>query len=710
MSKAAKLTMIIAGIAAAIVLAAIIVFATTFDINDYKDRIADAVHRETGRTLRFDGDISLSFLPLGVEMDGMSLSNAPGFDAADMVRVNSARVSVQLFPLLGGDVRFGRLELDGLVLNLSRKADGTANWDDMVGRTPTEPEKTGEGDHKSFSLEVDGVSVTNANLVWDDAPSETRFSLNGLTLTTGQIHKGAPFPLELGVDFDCTNPEVKGQLTLTGKSSIDFENRVYGHMDMKATITAEGRDVPGGKGQIELGVQLAALDFKREHAQFTGVTVSGYGLTAHLDGTMDGITDGLRKLAATISLDPADVQQSLADLGQPPLQTADDTALTSVSVKTDMVYMPNSIRLKNIEADVDGTRLTGQARYSLSDGMPEYFARLDAGELDLDRYLPPASTESADKESDPKAQGEPLFDLEVLRRLLLDVEAKCAKLRVKKVWMSNVVVTAKARHGLFRISPVSADLYDGTLSAGVTLNGTSENAKADVIAGLDKVNVGDLSRDALGDDSYAGILNFNSALSCQGETVNSWLRTMNGKVGFHLADGVFPGVDLIKMARQTHADEDKKGTVEAKETDSTRFGSITGTGIITSGVLRNRDLEVKAPGLRAHGEGAIVLPTRQIDYLVKAKLVPTTQGQGGKSTDESFGVMVPIRVGGTLDNPRYWVSLTEYVKALGGAVLDTAGAILGGVKGAVTGVGEALTGGEKKQTDQPEKKGLFGIF
>lgn len=726
MNSGARLSLIGTGIVAALCVLALIVFASTFDLNDYKERIETTVLKETGRKIRFDGDLKLEFFPnLGVELGHVQLSNAAGFNESPMIEAASARVGVRLFPLFKGDVKFGHLELNGLVLNLSRNSDGVANWDDLVGREQVAEIAADTKGATPFSLEIEGVSVKDASLFWDDRVSDSTFILRGVNLETGKIYKGAPFPVKASLEFSCSNPDAKGTLQFSGESSIDFENREYAHMNMKLSANAEGKAVPGGQGSADMVLQFAVLDFNKEHAQVTGLEVTTYGGTVHMDGTFDGITNGIKKMVATVTVDPFDAKQSLKALGLATPETADPAALTKVGGMAELAYAPGSVHLKEFQVDLDGSRIVGEAKRDVIDGDPAVFARLDVGELDLDRYLPP-DHEQKTRESKAAVEAgqktERILDTALLRRLQLDLEAKVAKLRVRGGWLEKIKVVAKARQGLIRLSPLSANLYGGSLSSGMTLNAMGKYPKMDVIAGLDKVDIGALSKDVLGKETYAGILNFNTAFSCQGERVPSMLRSMNGKVGFHLADGVFPGVNLVRMAKDTHADEDKKGTVEAAKTDSTKFGSIAGTGIITAGVLRNRDLEVKAPGLRADGNGAVVLPTRQIDYLLKVKLVPTNEGQGGKSSKDMFGVMVPIRVSGSLDNPRYWVSVTEYVKSLGGAVIGTAGSLIGGVKDAIVGVGKAVDesccGDEtstkdtgSKQEAEPEKKGwLFGIF
>ncbi|MGL1864095.1 MAG: AsmA family protein [Pseudodesulfovibrio sp.] len=719
MNKAVKMSMIGFGIIATLVIVAVIVFASTFDINNYKDRISEAVLDETGRTLSFDGDLDLVFFPnLGVQLGGLSLSNAPGFGEEPMIETRSALVTVRFLPLLKGDIKFGHLALDGLTLNLSRDDGGVANWDDLVGKDKAQEEQGKNDDGGQFSLEISGVTIKDANLLWDDKVSETRFIVRGLNLETGRIYQGSPFAINANLKFECPNPNAKGSLTFSGKSSIDLANREYGHMDMKLSVTAEGDAIPGGKGTADMTVQFAVMDFNKEHAQVTGLSVTAYGATMHMDATIEGISHGLKKLAATVTIDPFDAKKTLANMGMAVPVTADPAALTKVGGMAEFVYSPRAIHLKTLEADLDGSRIVGNGRFKNESGEPFYFARLDVGKLDLDRYLPPDHAVTKQESKTAAASNNRnarLIDTQLLRGRHLDIEAQIAELRIEKALLSNVKVVIKARHGLLRVSPLSANLYGGSLSAGLTINAMRKYPQIDIIAGLDKVNIAPLSKDILGKKSYAGILNFNSALSCNGERIPGMLRSMNGKLSFNLADGVFPGVDLIHMAKTTHASKDKTGAkIESKDTASTKFGSIAGTANIAGGILRNKDLEVKAPGLRASGHGAVVLPTRQIDYMLKVKLVPTSQGQGGKSSDDLYGVMVPIRVAGTIEHPYYWVSITEYVKALGGAVLGAAGSVLGGVTKAIKGVGQAVDENccenDETPTPQPTRKKFLGIF
>ena len=713
MTKAVQISLLAGGVAAAVLIVGIAIFAATFDINDYKGEIARAVKAGTGRTLTFTGDIGLMFFPrLGVSVDGAELSNAPGFGDEPMARVKAARASFKLMPLLSGDVQIRALELDGLVLNLARNEQGAANWDDLAGDKAGENKETGEAGDSAISLQVDGITVRDASVNWNDRKAGDTMDVHGVSLDVGAIRPGAPFPVQASLDFSSSRPEVAGKATASGEVSLTGKGG-FGLRDVKISVQAQGAGVPGGKLDAQAVVDQA--DGSAALLRLKGLVVTAYGATARFDGHVEGVADGVKKLAGTLALDPCDGRKVLAGLTGAEPDTADGKALSRVGGSAAVAYTPRSLALKDLVLSVDEAELNGEVQVSGGDGSVSCYARLKAGTVDVDRYLPPRRKgEAAPADQAPQAES-PILDSGLLQKLTVDAEANVDKLRVRGVWLENVRAAVKGRNGLVRVSPLDADLYGGKMSLAATVNALTNHPKTDLLASLDKVNVGALSKDALGDQSYGGILDLKGMVSCEGGLWSAMLRSMNGKFRMDLADGVFPGVDLLGMARTTQTSGKKEGTVEAADTDSTRFGSITGTGIIRNGVLDNRDLAVKAPGLRADGEGAVSLPTGQINYLLKVKLVPTSEGQGGKDSSDMFGIMVPVRVTGTVDDPHYSVSLTEYVKALGGAVIGVAGTVFKGVTGAITSVGKMVVGGEETKDTPTEKKenglhNLFGLF
>jgi AsmA protein len=79
--------------------------------------------------------------------------------------------------------------------------------------------------------------------------------------------------------------------------------------------------------------------------------------------------------------------------------------------------------------------------------------------------------------------------------------------------------------------------------------------------------------------------------------------------------------------------------------------------VIRNGVAHNDDLSAKSPLMRLAGSGDVDIGAGSIDYLIKASVVATSSGQGGKDLAELRGVTVPVKVSGPLDAPRFRADL-----------------------------------------------------
>ena len=108
-----KISLWIVGLVVVLILAAAIILPLLVDPNDYREEIASAAQKQTGRELKLEGDLSLSVIPwLGVEIGRASLSNAPGMGDEPMVAIEGASVGVKLMPLLGRRLVVSQITLD----------------------------------------------------------------------------------------------------------------------------------------------------------------------------------------------------------------------------------------------------------------------------------------------------------------------------------------------------------------------------------------------------------------------------------------------------------------------------------------------------------------------------------------------------------------------------------------------------------------------
>ncbi|MGZ5780185.1 MAG: AsmA family protein, partial [Burkholderiaceae bacterium] len=126
MPKVVKYIAIAIGALIALLLIVIGIVAATFNPNDYKPLIIKLVQEKKERTLSIPGEIKLTFFPkIGADLGKVSLSEHK--DKAEFVSVNSAKVSLALWPLLSKNLVVDRIVIDGLSATLKRHKDGTTN-------------------------------------------------------------------------------------------------------------------------------------------------------------------------------------------------------------------------------------------------------------------------------------------------------------------------------------------------------------------------------------------------------------------------------------------------------------------------------------------------------------------------------------------------------------------------------------------------------
>src|SRR5690606_2693164 len=160
-------------VAALVVIAGLVIafVAATFDPNDYKDRIVQAVQQRTGRTLVLEGDIALSLFPsIGAKIGRASLSEPQS--TKQFAAVESAVVAVKLLPLLPREVIVDAVALRGLRLNIERDRSGRLNFEDLTRSADRPPEgaeapaKTAEQSDTAVRIDIAQVAISDADVTF----------------------------------------------------------------------------------------------------------------------------------------------------------------------------------------------------------------------------------------------------------------------------------------------------------------------------------------------------------------------------------------------------------------------------------------------------------------------------------------------------------------------------------------------------------------
>ncbi|WP_319581529.1 AsmA family protein [uncultured Pseudodesulfovibrio sp.] len=677
MNKALKIGLIVIGALAALFIAACIVLVLTVDPNDYKSQIADAVKEQTGREMKFEGDISFNFFPwLGLKVGPMALGNAPGFSPSEMVRINRAEASIRIMPLLSGDVAIGTVVLDGLTLNLAKNKKGVTNWDDLTkggDSDKKEAEKaTGtESTSKSGqpkSLSVQGVEISNANIVYDDMQAGSKTAINDLSLVIGEVGDKVRFPFELKFHLSLDNPKIDTRPVLTGFASFDQEAGSIQVEDMKFSM---------------LNLELTGLFFAKSKNDNTS-------------------------FSAELKLAQTSVRELMKQLGMTPPETSDPKVLENLTADLKVNGSDTAATLESLTIKLDQTLITAEGSVK-NFSKPAITINANVDDIDADRYLPPKSEEAKATPSQPAASTESAPaqepDLSALKDLDLKARLTVGKLKVMNLTITDILAAVTAKNGQVVADPMSLKLYDGEYTARGTLDANKAIAAWTETGQLKNVQAGPLLKDLTGKEQLSGTTTAKYDLNGAGLTPDNIKKSVSGTASFAFTDGAINGVNVAKMLRDGWS-RLKGQSVSGDEPAKTDFAELLGSATLTNGHIVNKDLLMKSPLLRVTGQGWADLPKNTTDYTATVTVVGTLEGQDGKSIEDLKGLPLPVNVKGSLDNP----SISLDVKAMGEALFK--GTFKKGTKGLEETLKNGLLGGSKssettgtsgdtKTTDKP---------
>jgi len=228
-----------------------------------------------------------------------------------------------------------------------------------------------------------------------------------------------------------------------------------------------------------------------------------------------------------------------------------------------------------------------------------------------------------------------------------------------------VQLQLRAAGGKAEISPLTADLYQGKLAGSLSVAATAP-ARVAAKQTLTGISVGPLLKDLAGQERLEGRGNVALDVVSQGDTVSALKRALGGTARVDLRDGAIRGINVAQVIRTAKARLGGGGDSGAgKAEEKTDFSDLSASFKIANGVAHNEDLALKSPLLRVAGSGDIDLGRDRLDYVAKATVVTSLQGQGGPELEALKGLTVPVRLSGSFDQIGYKVDL-------GGMVSDKA--------------------------------------
>jgi AsmA protein len=694
MNKIVKYGLLGAGAVVGVAVAVAVYLAATFNPNDYKDYIIQTVKNKKQRTLHLDGDIKLTFFPrIGANLGRLSLSEYKSDQ--QFASIETARVSLELLPLLSKQVVVDEVAVSGLTANLIKYKDGTTNIDDLLGRDDKPRDS-----NQPVKFDIASVSIKKTSLNYRDEGTGAQYAVHDLNLKTGRIANGVPGKIDLSVGVQSNQPKLDINTQLVTTLTFDLDRQQYQMADMDLQVSGSALDISnlkiqaGGDASVNLSTQEygmnkfelnakgvkarapfeVALDapalsmtkdkFSAEHLKLNANLDSGNIVAAVSLPDLSGNAQSFKVSSLALDLDVQLPDQTFKVKLASPLSGNFETRqfnLSNLTVAVNALFDKLPGKSVNSEmkgsVQVDGTRQTVQANLAGGLLQSQVVAKVDVkgfsspaiqfdvavDQFDADLYLP--------KKTEAKAtQPEQPFDLSALRALNLEGSLRIGKLKVANIKSSGVRLDVKAHKGQVNVSPLSANLYQGSMKGSLGVNAAAVPVIT-VDQKLSGVDVAALTKDAANFDTLEGRGNVAMNLSMRGNTVSAMKKAMNGNLSLNLADGAIKGINVAKSLRDAQGMLGRAQTQAANQSEKTDFSELRAFFKINNGVAHNDDLSMKSPLLRVAGAGDIDIGQSSMNYLARATLAKTIEGQGGR--DNVAGITVPVRVSGPFADLKY---------------------------------------------------------
>jgi len=705
--KALKIIAAVVVVVALLLAGAAALIAYKFDPAWAKQEVTRVVKEQKQRTLNIEGDVGLSFFPsLGVRLGKASLSEFQS--DKPFARIDGARVSVRLMPLLSKKLVVDQVELTGVHANIVRHKDGRFNFDDLLSK-----EKSDDG--AAVQFDIAGIHL-NGGIDYRDEASGQAFRLSGLTLDTGRLARTAQGKAKITGQFSDKSTAL--QIDLSAEYDIDVDAQRFALTNLKGKVSGEAAGlkqaavtldarafalalqkdelvIDGLKGELNavLGGETLNGTLEAPKLAIVGQEASGAAVTGafRLGGKAREVTGKLNVSALkgspqTIHIDQISAQWSYhqgttavrGQLASPAQGNFKDKIFSLAKLAGAVEIESPSMPMKQLKLPLSGNLQADLSKPVFSGALSTRFdetsaqstwkilrlaplsATFDVGidRLNIDKYFPPGAGGTASPAKDTPV------DLSVLKGMDLKGVLRIGFLQFSNAKITNFKANLQLSNGRLDVNPLNAEAYQGSLSGSLMANANGNRFAAR--QSMNNVNIGPLLKDVANKDILEGRGNVHLDIQTAGASVNALKQALAGTASLQLRDGAVKGINLAASLREYKAKLSGKQAAEqkAKQGEKTDFSELTASFKINRGIASNDDLSAKSPFLRLAGAGTIDLVRNLLDYKTKVTIVGTSKGQEGKDLEQLKGLTIPVHLSGPFDNLSYKLDFASMAGAL----------------------------------------------
>ncbi len=542
-----------------------LIWGATRDLSRYQARLTEQIRKVTGRELaaRVPLSVKLGRYPAMVA-EGVTLTNAPWGSRPELARVRKLTLFLDPVALLLGEIKIGRLVLEGADILVERNEIGDSNLDMLP---PPDGSGPHPGENRSLRLRtspafpwIGVIELQNSVLTVAEGAGRPPVVLEVANATLKSSAPNQPLQVEGRFSAPQASP-----FTLAGTAgSFDGWMRgLPGNIDMQGALGEGKVSIKGGVGVKGTNIQVVA----------EGPDVSVFGPYIHLPVPRGGPYT-LNAKAAT---------------------------------------QRNGFKVEVTTLKVGASELSGDALFRADrKGTPTITVNADVSRLDVSELRAPAAPASATGSptpAQPRIVPTMPFAASWLGRSAVSVTLRLGEVVGLGSKMQNGSVTLASNDSRFSFR-AAATIGGGSAGFDLVYDPTGRIGQATLTASASRVSLGELAsvlgfdlglRDAVGD--------LDLRLRGGGRTTRDALNSASGSIDIAVTKGQWPREPLANWPVETQR---LLGVTDA----GVPFNCIAGRFDVSGGVANLRRLVVDTPRSTMVGGGYVHLRTEGWEFIL----------------------------------------------------------------------------------------------
>jgi uncharacterized protein involved in outer membrane biogenesis len=650
-----------------VLIVAVVVFAATFNVNQYRGTIQSELEKRLDRRVVL-GDMRLGIFPPRLQVQNLSIADDPKFNnGKPFVEAQELDVSVQLLPLLSKSVEISSLSLQRPSVELIKDAQGTWNFS-TIGTTQKAGPPKGQQQFSLGELAVKDGEIA----VTDEQAGKPRMVYDHINLTLTDFAPGTPFSIDASVHFPGQGAE---EIRLQGRGGPMQEAEpaatpFHGNLELKsvsiagvqkflqASALTNSDGILSGHTNIasQSGTLSAVGQMTVDKLRVHGSEV-GYPITADYEVNDDLTSDLLR------------INKGAVKLGQTPLYATGTINMKPNPAQLDVNLKANNVSIAEITrlaaasgiALAPGTAVTGSVNADIQARGPS------------DRLALSGTIAGRDIAASGKDIPQPVQIKAVNLALTPD------EIRSDNFPMVSGGTTVNTQF-LLRNYTSKTPLVDATLKAPqAELPAILAMAKAYGVSGLDKL-------------SGAGTLALDMHATGPLQSISSdeIMRALNGNVNLNFNNVRYSGVDIGHQLASVGQFLNSAQSLQ-KDQGFTNILRMTGNVVVRNGLAQTNNLQALLDVANVGITGNANLVSQALSLDVTAVLSKGFSQQVGGTgiagymntvlANNQGELVIPATVTGTFQHPVFGPNVQKIAQMKVKGLMPSADNPLGGASG-----------------------------